>query len=84
MSDLSEDERRRVAAQVDYFIELVGKRYDVQPSEVLEAVRWVRERREFAGKLKSTGMMGVIGLMISSLAMALWEGLKTLLAGGPR
>lgn len=84
MNDLPEEERRKVAAQVEYFIELVGRRYDVRPDEVIEAVKWVRERRELAGKMKQTGIMSIIGLILSAVSMAVWEGVKAMLAGGGR
>lgn len=84
MNDLPEEERRKVAAQVEYFIELVGRRYDVRPDEVIEAVKWVRERRELAGKMKQTGIMSIIGLILSAVFMAVREGVKAMLAGGGR
>ena len=78
MHELTDDERKKVAAQVEAFVELITRRYDVKPEEVLEAVRWVRERKAFSEKVRSTGLVSLIGLLITAIALAVWEGVKAM------
>lgn len=80
-STLSEAQRAQIAAQVDYFIEVVGKRYQVNPDEIVDAVRWVREKKAVADKVKSSGLLALVGLIVTSLAIAVWEGIKALAKG---
>ena len=75
---LSDEEKLKVIAQVDYFLSLISKRYNTSPDEILEAVRWVKERRDFAQKFKSSAMLTTLGIIMSALAMAVWEGLKAM------
>jgi hypothetical protein len=78
MHELTDDERRKVAAQVEAFVELITKRYDVRPEEVLEAVKWVREKKAFNDRVKSTGLVSLIGLLITAISLAVWEGVKAM------
>jgi hypothetical protein len=79
MSDLSDDDRRKVEAQVIFFLDLLSRRYEVSPQEVIDAVRWVRERKLVAEKIRSTGTLSLIGLLVSALALAMWEGVKAMI-----
>ena len=78
MHELTDDERKKVAAQVEAFVELITRRYDVKPEEVLEAVKWVRERKAFSERVKSTGLVSLIGLLITAISLAVWEGVKAM------
>ena len=80
MHELSDEEKRRVAASADYFLSYTANRYNLSVEDVLDTVKWVRERKEFAQKVKSTGTVSLIGLLVSALALAVWEGLKSLLS----
>jgi len=82
MHELTDDERRKVAAQVEAFVELITKRYDVRPEEVLEAVKWVREKKAFNDRVKSTGLVSLIGLLITAISLAVWEGVKAMVGRG--
>lgn len=82
MQDLTEEERARVAAQVEFFMELVARKYDISPSEVVDAVKWVRERKEFADKVRAAGIVSLVGLLASAVALALWEGLRSMILKG--
>ena len=82
MHELTDDERRKVAAQVEAFVELITKRYDVRPEEVLEAVRWVREKKAFNDRVKATGLVSLIGLLITAIGLAVWEGVKAMVGRG--
>ncbi len=77
---LNDDELRKVAAQVEYFVSLLADRYKVEPDEVIEAAKWVREHKEFLRKIKTTGVISILGLLVSSLAMAAWEGVKAMVS----
>lgn len=76
---LSEHERAAVAQQVDYFIEVLSQRYGLTPMEVVETVRWVRDRKEFLARARMSGAMSLLGLVIAAMAVALWEGVKAML-----
>lgn len=82
MNDLSEDEKVKVAAQVDYFLELMSQRYDVKPAEMLTLVQEMRERKAFYDRVKATGLASLIGLVVTAIVLAVWEGLKSLIAQG--
>ena len=73
---LTEEEKIKVQIQVDYFLYLIGKRYNTNPNEVLAAINWVKERRELAQKIKSSTIVTTLGILASALALAIWEGLK--------
>ena len=79
MDSTREEDRVRAGMQADLLLELLSKRYGLEPNEVIEAVRWVQQHQEFVSKLKSGGMVGLTGLLVTGLAMALWEGFKALL-----
>lgn len=81
MNGLSEEQKQLVEHQVEYFTSLMAKRYQVEPDEILEAVRYVRERKAFADKIKSTGLVSFIGLILSALTLAVWEGMKSFVRG---
>lgn len=76
---LSEEEKVRVAYQVDYFMDLIAKKYSINHDEVIEALRWVKERKDFSDKFKSTGLTTLLGVLVTAILFAMWEGLKTLL-----
>jgi hypothetical protein len=75
---LSDEERVKVLAQVDYFIHIISDRYDVSPQEVIDTVRWVKARKDLADKVKHTSMVSLLGIILSAMAYAVWEGLKAL------
>ena len=79
---LSEEEKVRVAYQVDYFMEMIAKKYSIEHEEVIEALRWVRERKNFSDKVKSTGLTSLLGILVTAIMFALWEGLKVLAGRG--
>jgi hypothetical protein len=75
---LTEEEKYRVTLQVDHFIEIVSKRYSIDPNEVVEAVRWVRERKQFTDKMRSGTMLSLVGVIVGAILLSLWEGIKHL------
>ena len=78
---LTEEERIKVTAQVDYFLEVLANRYKIQSQEVIETIQWVKERKDFTAKLKTTALLSILGVVISAVALTLWEGAKSLIAG---
>jgi hypothetical protein len=78
---LSERDRAEVAAQIDRMIEVLADRYNCEPHEVVDAVRWVKEKREHDAKMRSAAVFSVIGVIVSAVLLALWEGFKQLSAG---
>lgn len=75
---LDDEDRMRVAAQVDRFIEVLSARYGVQPGEIVEAVRWVREHRAYLDRVRNASTIALIGALVSASALALWEGIKAM------
>jgi hypothetical protein len=76
---LSDADRLKVAAMVDYFVDILSKRYNTKPDEVVDAVRWYKEHREFMGRFKQAGLFSVISLMVSAALFAIWESAKAAL-----
>lgn len=83
MSDLTEEERKRLAVQVDYFVETVCRRYDVEPREIMETMIWLREHRKFMDNLQRGASLTLIAMLVTALGTAVWEGIKSFLAGRP-
>jgi hypothetical protein len=74
--NLSAEDRQRVNAQVDHFIDVISRRYGIKPSEVIDTIVWVRERREFTAKVTMGGALAIIGILATALAFSMWEGIK--------
>lgn len=76
----SEDEIRGAAErQVDYFMQIVLKRYGVDEEEVpglIDNLRWLNQHRKAATKITGGVTISVIGAVIVVTLMALWEGVK--------
>jgi hypothetical protein len=82
---LPHEEQARVAAQVEYFLSVVLKRYGMNEadlSDAMVALREMREHKEFYGRIKAGGTLSVIGLLLAALGSAVWQGIKILLTGG--
>ena len=75
---LTERDRAEIASQIDHMIEVLSDRYGVEPHEVVSTVNWVREKKEHDARMKNAAVLAVIGIMVSALMMAIWEGVKTL------
>jgi hypothetical protein len=79
VEQMTNEDRLRIAMQVEAFVELLSKRYNLTPEEVADAVRWVRARREMHARVKSTSIVSLIGIVAGATLVALWEGVKSLL-----
>jgi hypothetical protein len=80
---LSEEERIRVAIQVDHFIAVLETRYGISVNEATELLRWAKAQRERNQKLVQGGALSLIGLVITAIAISLVEGIRSWF-GGPR
>lgn len=81
--DMSDDERQRLNVQVDHFIDLLAKRYGLSPSDVVDAVQWVKAKKEMSARIKMSGAFSIIGIVVGALLLALWEGFRAaVLSGG--
>lgn len=81
---LSEQERLKVAAEVDYFLTVMLRRHGLAEDdlpEIVQSLRWLKEHREFMNKIQTGGTLSLIALLVSALAAAVWEGIRSLLAG---
>jgi hypothetical protein len=78
---LTDEERAKIGLQVDLMIRVISERYEVTPADVIAAVKWVEDHKEFVTRLKNGGWLALIGFLISALMLAVWEGAKHFLAG---
>jgi hypothetical protein len=74
---LSEEERIRVAIQVDHFIAVLETRYGISVNEATELLRWAKAQRERNQKLVQGGALSLIGLVITAIAISLVEGIRS-------
>ena len=77
---LTERDRAEIVAQIDHMVEVLADRYGVEPHEVVDTVKWVREKKEHDAKMRNAAVMAIIGVIVSAVFLALWEGLKQLSA----
>lgn len=83
--DLPEEEKIRVAAQVDYFIGVIMRRYGMRDEDlpdVVSSLRWLKEHREFMHRVQQGGTLSILALLLSAMGAAIWQGVKTMLGGG--
>jgi len=71
---LSDDDKYRVTLQVDHFIEILSARYGIEPNEVIDAVKWVRDRKKFSESMERGAILSLIGAVVSAVLFALWQG----------
>jgi hypothetical protein len=76
MDNLTEEEKYRVALQVEHFIEILEKRTGVTFTEVVSLVLWAREHKTVMGKASFFASISIIGTILTGLAYGLLEGLK--------
>lgn len=75
----STEDREHAALQVDAFVEIVSRRYGITPADIVETVRWVRERRAATERMRNFATASLLGTVLAGLLLALWEGVKDLL-----
>jgi len=80
---LSVEDRQRVHAQVDHFIDIISHRYGIKPADVVDTIIWVRERRSFASKVTMGGALSIMGIIASAMVLSMWEGIKHFLTVKP-
>lgn len=73
---LSSEERAKAGIAADEALRLIGERYGMHITELIEAARWVQEHRQFVAKLKTASLLTLMGILISAAVMSMWEGLK--------
>jgi hypothetical protein len=78
-TQLTDEERLRVGVQVEHFIDILSRRYGIEPQEIVEAVRWVQRRQIASDKLKQSGIVSILGVVVAALALSIWEGIKALI-----
>ncbi len=81
---LSDEEKLRVAAQVDHFMTVLLNRYGLQQQDVpkiLDSLRWLQEHKAFIERIKSGGALSLVSILIMALASAVWQGVKAFLVG---
>ena len=84
MSDLTPEQKLAAEAQVDYFTEVVLKRYGFNHNdlpEILDSLRWIKEHRSFMQRIQTGGTMSLIALLVTAIGSAIWQGAKVMIGG---
>ena len=63
------------------FVDLLARRYGLEPREVVEAVKWVQQHRDFVAKMKHGGWLSMISIVVGAAILAFWEGVKAFARG---
>jgi hypothetical protein len=79
--ELSEKEKAHVVLQVDHFIEILSRRYGIEPNEVVDAVRWVGSHKNIEGKIQMGATLSIIAVLVSAILLAMWEGITHMIRG---
>ena len=79
---LSDEERVKVAVQVDHFIHILEMRYGISVNEATELLRWAKAQRERNQKLLQGGSLSLIGLIITAVAISMVEGIRSWFSRG--
>jgi queuine/archaeosine tRNA-ribosyltransferase len=75
---LSERDKAELAMHFDEMVKIAAERYNVSPHEIVETVRWAKERRASDDRAWNAARTAVIGIILSALMLAVWEGVKFL------
>ncbi len=89
--DRAMDERERVRwstaeQQVDAFISVLATRYGIKEDdlpEMLDGVKWALKHRKMLESIQDKAWLTLMGLGLTGLAVATWEGVKALVGRGP-
>ena len=81
--ELSDEEKYRVAIQVDYFIEVMEKRSGMTFSEMMTLIQWTRDHRAFVDRLGTGTAWALLAMVISALGYAVVEGMKRIFHAPP-
>lgn len=80
---LTDEERYRVAIQVDHFIDLIEKRSGITFHEIVSLVLWAREHKNLVGKMNFFASVSIIGMAVTAIGYGLLEGVKHIFTGKP-
>ena len=75
------EDREHAALLVDEFVTLIAQRYGITPGEVVDAVKWVQQHRNSMERMKHTGMVSLVSVVIGAALLAAWEGIKSFVRG---
>ena len=60
-------------------VDELSRRYNVHPNEVLDALAYLREHRQFMQKLKHSSYLTILGTLVAASMLVAWEGVKAYL-----
>jgi hypothetical protein len=78
---LGDDEKVRIGLMADHVVDIIARRYSLEPSEVVDAVKWVQQHKEFVSRMKHGGWLSLLSVIIGALLLSMWEGVKALVKG---
>lgn len=76
--------RIQAEIQVGAFLDILQKRYGLEPNDIpriLDDLRWLREHRTGINRVSWSVALGILALALSGVATALWEGIKHTVRG---
>jgi hypothetical protein len=76
---MTEEERAKVVMQVEHFITILSQRYGIEPTEVVEAVKWVQAHKLSTERLQQAGIKSILSIVLTALALSIWEGARSFL-----
>jgi hypothetical protein len=82
MTSQRDETHAEAAVQVAAVVDLLARRYGIREDEIpdlLESARWVREHRALLRKIQTAGMLTTLSLIVTALAAALWEGIRSMI-----
>lgn len=82
-SIISEEDRIKAQLQVEAFVDVFCIRYGIKEEEIpdlLGNLRWLGKHKSSIEGLSIKAAMTVVGLVVTGMAVAFWEGIKHLLA----
>ncbi len=86
-TELHDAERGAAERQVDYFVDIVARRYGIEPEEIpeiMENMRWLHKHRQLAGRIAGGVTIMVIGAVALMTLSTLWEGFKSIVNNTPK
>ena len=70
---LTARQRRVAQLQVDYFGESWAADSGMTKAELLDLLRWMRDRKEWSDRLKTAGAFSAIGIVLSAVGYVIAE-----------
>ena len=84
---LSDEEKMKISAEVDYFVGTILSRYGLKEAdipEVMDSLRWLKEHRQFMQRVQQGSTMSLLAMLVAALGTTVWAGVKALISAGAK